>query len=86
MAKIITDLQSQIKENPNDNFDLIVRTQGDTTPHLEWFAAAGITVTQQFRLSPGVAITCSGAKAQKLVTQPWVISVELDKPVTTMGG
>ena len=86
MATISTDLQSQLKENPNDNFDLIVRTQGDATPHLEWVAAAGITITQTFRLSPGLAITCSGANAQKLIIQQWVISVELDKPVTTMGG
>jgi len=86
MAKISTELQSQLKENLNDNFDLIVRVQGDITSHLEWFAAAEITVTQQFRLSPGVAITCSGAKAQKVMSQDWVISVELDKPVTTMGG
>ena len=86
MAKISTELQKQLNENLNDNFDLIVRTQGDVTPHLGWFAAAEITVTQQFRLSPGVAITCSGANAQKLSAQQWVISVELDKPVTTMGG
>ena len=86
MAKISSELQNQLSEGLNTNFDLIVRVQGDVTQHLEWFASAGITVTQQFRLSPGVAVTCTGATAQKMVTQDLVISIELDKPVTTMGG
>ncbi len=86
MAKISSELQNQLEENPDNNFDLIVRVQGGITQHLGWFAAANISVTQQFRLSPGVAVTCSGAKAQEIIAQDWVISVELDKPVTTMGG
>lgn len=86
MAKISSELQNQLNENLSSEFDLIVRVQGDVTQHLEWFASAKITVTQQFRLSPGVAITCSGAKVQELIAQDWVISVESDKPVTTMGG
>jgi len=86
MAKINSELQSQLDKNLDKNFDLIVRVQGDVTQHLGWFAAANITITQQFRLSPGVAVTCSGGKAQEIAAQDWVISVELDKPVTTMGG
>ena len=86
MAKVSSELQNQFEENLNNNFDLIVRVQGDVTQYLGWFAAAKITVTQQFRLSPGVAVTCSGGKAQEIAAQDWVISVELDKPVTTMGG
>jgi len=51
---------------------------------LEWLAAAGLQVTQQFKLVPGVAVSCSGQDALKLLTQDWVLSVEADQPVSTM--
>ena len=77
-------LEQQLKANPNEPVDLIVRTQGDASPRLNWLAAAGLQVTQQFRLTPGVAVSCAGRNALKLLTQDWVLSVELDAPVTTM--
>jgi hypothetical protein len=84
MAKISTELEQQLKAMPNRTVDLIVRTSGDATPHLEWLASAGLQVRQQFRLSPGVAVSGSGADALKLLNQDWVISVELDSPVRAM--
>jgi hypothetical protein len=51
---------------------------------LEWLAAAGLQVTQQFKLVPGVAVTCASQDALKLLTQDWVLSVETDQPVSTM--
>lgn len=84
MAKISTELEQQLKAMPNRTVDLIVRTSGDVTPHLEWLASAGLQVRQQFRLSPGVAVSGSGADALKLLSQDWVITVELDSPVRAM--
>jgi hypothetical protein len=84
MAKIDPELEQQLNANPNESVDLIVRTQGDATPHLNWLAAAGLQIKQQFKLTPGVAVSCSGHNALKLLTQDWVLSVELDAPVTTM--
>ncbi len=81
MVNISSELDTQLKLQPDQMVDLIVRTQGDATPHLEWLAAARLQVTQQFRLSPGVAVSGSGASALKLVNQSWVISVELDQAV-----
>jgi hypothetical protein len=85
MAKIGTELEQQLKAMPNRRVDLIVRTQGDATPHLEWLASAGLQVKQQFRLSPGVAISGFGADALELLDQDWVVSIELDAPVSIMG-
>ncbi len=85
MAKISPELVQQLKAKPEQMVDLIVRTDGDATPHLAWFASAGLQVRQQFRLSPGVAVSCSGRAALKLLEQTWVISVEPDAPVSTMG-
>ena len=85
MAKISPDLEQQLKAMPNRTIDLIVRTDGDARPHLDWLASAGIQVKQQYRLSPGVAVSCTGQAALKLLTQDWVVSIEPDEPVSTMG-
>jgi hypothetical protein len=84
MTKIDPELERQLKAAPDQTVDLIVRTDGDPTPHLNWLASAGIQVKQQFRLSPGVAISGSGAAALKLLDQDWVKRIELDRPVTAM--
>ena len=84
MAKISPELEQQLRAEPNQTVDLIVRTRGDVSPRLDWLAAANLQVKQQFRLVPGVAISCSGQDALKLLTQDWVLSIEIDQPVSTM--
>ncbi len=84
MAKISAALETQLKLAPDQLVDLIVRTQGDASPHLAWVKSTGITVNRQFRLTPGLAVTCSGVDALKLADQDWVISVELDQPVKAL--
>lgn len=84
MAKIDRELEQQLRASPEETVDLIVRTRGDATPHLTWLASAGLRVKQQFKLTPGVAISGSGQDALQLLSQDWVLSVELDAPVTTM--
>ena len=84
MAQISNALKAQLKSMPNRKVDLIVKTYGDATPHLQWLASEGMDVSQQFRLSPGVAVSCTGADALKLLEQDWVKSVELDAPVQAM--
>jgi hypothetical protein len=81
MPKINPALEQQFKQAPDQAFDLIVRTLGDVTPHLDWFAGAGFTVKQQFRMSPGVAVSGLGRAALALLEQPWVVSIEADAPV-----
>jgi len=84
MAKINDDLVHQLKAEPDQTVELIVKTEGDASPHLDWLTSAGLQVKQQFRLSPGVAVAGTGANALKLLDQPWVKSIELDRPVSTM--
>ena len=84
MAKMDRELEQQLRASPEETVDLIVRTRGDATPHLTWLASAGLRVKQQFKLTPGVAISGSGQDALQLLSQDWVLSVELDAPVTTM--
>lgn len=84
MVKISPELVQQLRTNPADHVDLIVRTQGDVTSHLDWLNNAGLQVKQQFRLVPGVAVRGSGQAALQLLDQAWVLSVEPDAPVSTM--
>lgn len=85
MVKISSELEQQLRSMPNRMVDLIVRTEGDVTPHLDWLNSAGFQVKQKFRLSPGVAVSCTGQDALKLLEQDWVTSIESDAPVSTMG-
>ena len=84
MATINPELITQFENNPEQQFDLIVRTNGDATPYLPWFNQAGATVKQQFRLTPGVAIACAGATALQLLAEDWALSVEPDQTVTAL--
>jgi len=84
MTKISPELAQQLRVNPADSVDLIVRTQGDASFHLDWLNNAGFQVKQQFRLVPGVAVRASGQAALQLVNQDWVLSIESDAPVSTM--
>ena len=86
MAKINPALEHQLKNMPNRSVDLIVRTADDAEPHLEWTKSVGLEVKQVYRLSPGMAVSGPGRAALKLVDQSWVVSIELDAQVKTMGG
>lgn len=84
MATINSELRTQFENQPDQSVDLIVRTDGDVAPHLVWFDNAGVEVKRQFRLTPGVAVTCTGAAALRLLSEDWVVSVEVDQTITTM--
>jgi hypothetical protein len=81
MATIDPKLEQRLQDMPNRAVDLIVRTEGDPTPQLEWLTTQDIEVRHVYRLSPGVAISCPGRDALKLLEQAWVISIEADEAV-----
>jgi hypothetical protein len=84
MPAIKLELEQQLRRSPDQSVDLIIRTAGDATPHLEWLAAAGLRVSQQYRLVPGVALSGRGRDALKLLTQDWVLSVEVEGTMQVM--
>ena len=84
MSKIKPELQQTLTEGMTETFDLIVRTESDATPHLRWLASEGIEVKRQFRLTPGLAVSCTGQDALRLLEAEWVVSVELDAPVRAL--
>ena len=84
MATMSAQLESDIKAMAaNETINLIVWTDGDATPHLNWLKTEGIEVRQQYKLKPGIAITCSGSNALKLLPQAWVLEIKEDGTVQT---
>jgi hypothetical protein len=84
MGKIEGVLRQKLAADPEQRVALIVRTDGDPTPHLPRLAELGLQVGHQFRLIPGVSVTGSAASALLLIEEAWVIKIEEDRPVTTM--
>jgi len=84
MAKIDSALRQKLTADPKLSVALIVRTDGDPTPHLSRLAELGFQVGHQFRLVPGVSVTGSAAATLTLLEEEWVIKVEEDQPVKTM--
>ncbi len=84
MDKIDSVFHQKLAANPEESVALIVRTDGDPSPHLSRLTELGLKVGHQFRLVPGVSVTGSAGAALSLIEEKWVISIEEDRPVTTM--
>jgi hypothetical protein len=84
MDKINKVLHQKLAADPERSVALIIRTDGDPTPHLTRLAKLGLQVGHQFKLVPGVSVTGSAAAALLLLNEMWVLKVEEDQPVTTM--
>jgi hypothetical protein len=80
MASIAPALKSQLQREPDKRLDLIVKIEGQ--PRNDWLAARNIQIRRVYRLTPMVAVTCTGAAALELAGQDWVISIELDAAVS----
>jgi len=84
MHKIDKVLRQKLIADPEERVDLIVRTDGDPTPHLSHLAELGLQVKHQFKLVPGVSVTGRAGTALSLLDKPWVLHIEEDLPVKTM--
>ena len=82
MDRIDAELRERLAAAPDDVVHLIVRTDGDPTPHLPRLADVGLRVERRFRLLPGVAASGRARAALLLAREPWVLRIELDRPVT----
>jgi len=84
MTKIDRAFHQKLAADPKQSVALIVRTEGDPTPHLSRLAELGLQVGHQFRLIPGVSVTGPAAAALALLDEGWVVKIEEDRPVKTM--
>jgi len=82
MQKVSARLRRRLMAAPDQVVALIVRTEGDPTPHLARFSEVGLEVGHKFRLLPGVSVTGRAEAALSLLSEAWIVSVEEDRPVT----
>jgi len=81
MAKVDKPLWAAAQQHPRHEFFVIVRTVQDAAPLAEACRREGLTVHQQYRLVPGLALTATGAAIIALAADPTVLSIEPDQEV-----
>jgi hypothetical protein len=84
MASISTDLKTKLQSNPKNVVNLIVRLTDDPGQRLTSIQAHGFTVRRTISLISAVTLQGTGSAALELAKEPWVVSIEEDKPVHTM--
>jgi hypothetical protein len=84
MASISQDLRSRLQQNPNAVIRLIVRLKDAPASHVAAVQAHGLTVRYTYSLTSTIATEGSASASLALADEPWVVSVEEDKPVHTM--
>ncbi len=84
MPNIAPNLKSKLQTHPDAKVNLIIRTKDDPQSHFAEIQKNGLTVRRTFSLISAVAVEGTASASLALVDQPWVLSVEEDKPVHTM--
>jgi hypothetical protein len=82
MDKMDAALRNRLSAAPDAIVGLIVRTDGDPTPHLNRLGEMGLRVERQFRLLPGVSVTGRAGSALTLAQEAWVLKIEEDRAVS----
>lgn len=85
MALISSALVKKLEHDPNGRISVIVRVQGNAAAHTLQVQAMGVTIKHAYTLIPGFALQGACSVILKLSKEPWVVSVEEDKQVHTMG-
>ncbi len=84
MKKVDAELLERLKANPEAEFRLIVKTEGEPGQYLARLQALGIKVRRKFRLTRCLAITAKADAALQLAEEAWVEKIEKDQIVRTM--
>jgi hypothetical protein len=84
VEKIGVDLLERLKADPEAEFRLIVKTEGESAQYLTYLQALGIEVRRKFKLTRSLAITARADAALQLADEAWVEKIEEDQIVRTM--
>ncbi len=84
MEKIDAALLERLKADPEAEFRLIVKTEGEPDQYLTPLQALGIKVRRKLRLTRSLAITARADAALQLADEAWVEKIEEDQIVRTM--
>ena len=81
MATMERGLRERIERDPEAEYDVIVRTSGESEPVARFCAHSGMTIHREFKLVPGLAVTGKGRDLLTLAENPRVLSIEADREV-----
>ena len=84
VKKIDAELLTRLRAEPEAEFRLIVKTEGEPGQYLTRLQALGIAVRRKFRLTRSLAITARADTALQLADEAWVEKIEEDQIVRTM--
>jgi hypothetical protein len=84
MANLSSNLRTKLQNNLDTDVNLIVRLADNPNQRIASIQSRGFTVRRTLSLISAVALCGSGSAALDLAKEPWVISIEEDKPVHTM--
>ncbi len=84
MKKVDAELLERLKANPEAEFRLIVKTEGEPGQYLTQLQALDIEVRRKFKLTRSLAITARAETALQLADEAWIEKIEEDQIVRTM--
>jgi len=84
VEKVEAELLGKLSADPEAEFRLIVKTEGEPGQYLARLQTLGIEVRRKFRLTRSLAITAKAAAALRLADEAWVEKIEEDQIVRTM--
>ena len=84
MATLSETLRRKLERDPKGVANVIVMVRDNAAAHVAQVRARGLTVKHSFTLIPGFALAGAASAILALADEPWVKSIEEDKPVHTM--
>jgi hypothetical protein len=84
IVKIDAELLERLKADPEAEFGLIVKTEGEPGQYLTRLQTQGMEVRRKFRLTRSLAIIARAEAALQLADEAWVEKIEEDQIVRTM--
>ncbi len=84
MASIPPDLYTKLQHDPNAQVRLIFRLKDTASQYVDNVQAHGLNVRHVYTLINAIAVEGTASAALALSEEPWVMSIEEDKPVHTM--
>ncbi len=83
--KIKAEFEAKLRADPSAQVAVIVTTDDSPGEFTSRAQAVGFKVHRQYKLRHMLALRGPADAALALLEEPWVLFVEEDQPVTTMG-
>jgi hypothetical protein len=83
--QVSPDLLQALQEQPQAEIAVIVHLDGDPAEYVPAIEQLGMSVTRTFRLTNTAAARGLARNVLSLLDQPWVVRIEADQTMRTMG-